>query len=74
MVEKPKMPLKDYWNMLAEHDWFFNYSDDPYAYRAGYNNNERLLEIANRGAEYRDLYVTYSRYIFNGAPQPPCPP
>ena len=74
MADEKKTSLKDYWNQLAQHDWFYEYSDDPRMYREGRDNNHRLMEIAKHDQKYTDLYHAYAKYVFGAGPQPPCPP
>lgn len=72
--------LKDYWNMLAQHDWFYEYSDDHRMYCEGRDNAQKLWQLAERDPAYKDLYIAYRKYVFGvpakpGQPvsQPPCP-
>lgn len=50
-----KQPLQityqQYYDMLYGHDWFFSYSDDNSVYCKGYDNQEALMEIANRSTK-----------------------
>lgn len=73
MADEKKTSLKDYWNQLAQHDWFFSYSDDPGMREKGREEESALLNIAKQGSEHIELYKAYQKYIFGAGPQPPCP-
>lgn len=43
------MTLEEFRQALEGHDWYYDWSDDGRAYRAGRDNQERLVGIARSG-------------------------
>ncbi len=73
MADEKKTSLTEYWNMLALHDWFLPYSDDPGMLEKGCEEDITLLNIAKQGPAYAELYKAYKKYIFGAASEPSCP-
>lgn len=61
------MSLSDYYDLLAQHDWYFSYSDDGRVYRAGVASLRTLREIARESEEHQELYLAFQRHYFSGA-------
>lgn len=62
-MELPTLP--EYFDQLAAHDWFYEYSDDHKVFTAGSNNNQRLLVIARQSEKHRRLYESYKYWKFD---------
>ena len=60
--------LKDYYDMLERHDWYYHYSDDGRVYEQGQRAHASLLSIANASAEHKALFEAYSNHMFTGDP------
>lgn len=65
-----KMLLKEYYNLLDKHDWFYEYSDDFSVWSAGQNKRQKLLAIAKESDTHKQLYIAFEQYKFNQAPKP----
>ena len=65
MTEKDKF-LQRLESILANHDWFYQYSDDPTKYRKGKSSKQEIIFYMNTLTQkgYRDeaetLYKKYS--------------
>lgn len=60
------MNLKDFYNELVKHDWFFNYSDSHDVYTAGLVNEDKLMSISKTSGKHRELFKSYERYVRYG--------
>lgn len=61
------LTLKEYYDQLEKHDWYWMYSDDSNFYRAGLLETDKLLKIANeQGSDYQKLFEEFNSYIFSG--------
>ncbi len=65
--------IEAFFDRLARHDWYFECSDCPGTYRAGYNEHEALEVIARQSPEHRNLFDAYARYVMADGPQPERP-
>lgn len=69
--------LREYWNMLASHDWFYEYSDDHSVWRRGNAAESTLRLHAAQSPEHRALYDEFREHHFGrmyGREQKPLPP
>ena len=64
------MNLKDYYDMLEKHDWYYSYSDDHKVWMRGNKAQDLLEELAEESEEFKDLYENYMAHVFNGEPKP----
>lgn len=65
--------LKDYYQMLANHDWYFNYSSDSKVYRRGQESFAKLSMITKESEEHNKLFDAYFDYVWRDAEKPVCP-
>lgn len=70
-----KISLQDYYKKLRYNDWFYNYSDDPRAYRAGLASTAAVRALSNTSPEHKKLYDEYCTYIYSNGnlERPACP-
>jgi hypothetical protein len=72
-----KKSLTEYWNMLARHDWYHEYSDDQSVWRRG-NTAEGILRFhAAQSPEHNALYNAFREHYFpphNTTERTPIPP
>lgn len=66
MSTKVKLPsLNEFWNMLHNHDWSYNYSDDHSVWRRGEAQIGEIRAIVEAGGEeYKKLFNEYSEYAW----------
>ncbi len=64
------MTPREFWTACRLHDWHYMYSDDPGAYRAGREERERLMAVANSGPEFKDIMAAWHAYHFDNAAKP----
>ncbi len=57
------MTLKEFYDKLEKHDWWYCMSDDGKVYERGSQNFEKLKKIANESTEHMTLYMQYSNYV-----------
>lgn len=59
--------LSKYYDMLANHDWYYDYSDDHSVWQKGRDASSQLRRIADlNGQEYIDLIREFRAYYFSG--------
>jgi hypothetical protein len=62
----PKMTLREFYNQLQAHDWYYDFSDSGEVWRAGVKDRKRLEEISKESREHRQLYLKFKEYVFSG--------
>ena len=72
-IDMNKTTPKEFYELLERHDWWYEQSDDPNAYRKGRNERHRLQAIAQENAILIDLYTRYADYVFRGNTKPTTP-
>jgi len=69
--------LNQFWRMLRNHDWTFDYSDDHSIWRRGTAELSAIREVVEAGGEeYKKLFDEYSAYAWrkdNSIEQPKRP-
>ena len=70
--------LKDYWNMLNWHDWYYEFSDDGRVWREGKAAQEKLRAIAGQSPAHKDLFNGFASHhndiMAHREPPTPIPP
>jgi hypothetical protein len=56
---------QDYFILCSDHDWTYDYSDDPQVQRRGDLQRHWLINIANQNSGYHAIYQQWHDYIFN---------
>ena len=57
------MNLKQYDKKLANHDWFYYYSDDMRFYRAGKEEAQLIEDVMKQSNDHTKLYIAWSKFI-----------
>lgn len=65
-----EMSVLEFYDELAKHDWHYEMTDDPSVWRKGSVNHKRLLGIAKKSQQHRDMYNAWNRHIFAKGPKP----
>jgi len=61
--------LKDYFEALKKHDWYFENSDDRSVFSKGRENQKLLERIANqKDGNFRKMFNDFSEHYFTGEP------
>lgn len=74
-----KIPsLASFWDMLNEHDWYYEFSDSIDVHRKGDQSLTRIKSVATELlGSYYDLYQDFKEHKFSGkvfgTPQKPKP-
>ena len=55
------MKLSDYKELLKNHDWYFERSDDPSVYRSGRSSRDKLIKYRNLTPKHTEAYINYKR-------------
>lgn len=59
-ADLPKMPIDEFRNLLKNHDWFYDYSDNPEVTGIGMQQAQAIRDaVRSGGDEYRKLYYEY---------------
>lgn len=67
------MTPREYWTACRLHDWFYSYSEDPGAYRAGKDDRERLMSLTQDRPELAAIFKAWQDHKFDTGPVPPEP-
>lgn len=54
-----KMTLEEYEQLLQNHDWSYQYTEDARVYRAGDRNMDLIIKISGQSEEHQKLYQQY---------------
>jgi hypothetical protein len=57
--------LQEFYDMLAAHDWSYQYSDDHKQWTKGREMQRRLVNIMRGGGKYEQLYNDYRTWFFS---------
>ena len=57
--------LQEFYDMLATHDWSYQYSDDHGQWQKGSDMQKRLVNIMRGGGKYEQLYKDYRTWFFS---------
>lgn len=64
-----KISIQDFYQLLDDHDWYYQFSDDDRVYRRGAASMIGLMNIAaNNGPEYKALLEAFNMHYFSGKP------
>lgn len=66
--------LDVFFDLLEQHDWQFQYSDDPYYYRRGLRERERLQNYASISTKHLRLYNQFADFHNKQSPNKPARP
>jgi len=65
--------LPEFYSMLANHDWYFEYSDDHKVWSRGRASRDRIFQVSKETPEHSKLYEEYFNYAFREGTQPERP-
>jgi hypothetical protein len=65
--------LAEYYDKLAKHDWFHNYSDSNAVMERGAQVQRVLAQDAHNGEAFLDLYKAFNDYKFHDGLKPERP-
>lgn len=57
--------LKEFWDQLNNHDWYYQYSDDNSVWRRGQAAREGLQRAAKTSPEHQKMYDGFFSHVFN---------
>lgn len=60
--------LREFYSMLENHDWYFDWSDDMRVYRAGKESLNKLISLSQVSPKHRELFQDFESYMFTGEP------
>lgn len=61
--------IVEYFEMLKNHDWYFEMSDDQSVWKEGSEYHQHLLNIANeKQADYKRMFDAFEQAYFSGEP------
>lgn len=67
--------LNEFWKMLRNHDWTYEYSDDGSVWRRGQKQYDEIQNAVKNGtSEHRDLFYQYSEYAWGRSKVQPSKP
>jgi len=76
MIQEYKLPsLNEFWKMLRNHDWSYEYSDDHSVWRKGQQQFDEIQNVVKNGSvEYKELFNQYSEYAWGRSKEQPVIP
>jgi len=65
MIDIQTIPsLNEFYKMLENHDWFYDYSDDHRVWRNGSQSMSAIREAIENGSKaYKELFELYVKYV-----------
>lgn len=60
------MTLSEFFNLLENHDWFFEMSDDGRVYRRGESQRARIEQVAAESPAHKALFEAFRAHMFSG--------
>ena len=65
--------LSEYWQMLKEHDWEYEYLDDVDAWQRAHDERHRLVDITKQSSQHDELYSVMLKWALGYRSLPPQP-
>ena len=60
------MTLQEYDKQLANHDWYYAWSDDPSVYRSGERAQDSIVRLRDISGAHATLLDAYNQHYFSG--------
>ena len=64
-----QITLRDFWHLLSEHDWSFQYSDDHRQWDRGRQQRDEIKRVLKfqegKSTEYHSLYIQFATWAFD---------
>lgn len=57
------IPLDEFYDQLAVHDWHYVRTEDPTAFKKGKENADRLRALCDTSPEHRQLYLAFHNSV-----------
>ena len=58
-----RLTWRSFWDMLANHDWYYSFSDDHSVYKAGTKSEARIKKLAEQHPVMQNMYKAWEDYI-----------
>lgn len=58
------MDAAEFFKLLENHDWYYQYADDHRAWTRGSEQSKRLQAIIQEDSLLTRMYLAYSDYVF----------
>lgn len=55
--------IRDYFENLSNHDWYYEYSDDHSVYKRGSYAKSALLRTAGTHSTYKEMYKQFAKWM-----------
>ena len=59
------MTIEEYYDALACHDWYYNYSDDHGVWQKGLAESRRLQAVCQENDVFTDMYTDFVNWTNN---------
>jgi hypothetical protein len=56
------MTLKEYYNELRRHDWYYEYSDDHGVWRRGCDNHNKLRSMSDESQDHKKMWIQFNNW------------
>lgn len=57
------MTIKEFYKLLEQHDWWYDFSDDKSVFMKGYMSEKKIIKAFTEQEEFKPLYKEYVKYI-----------
>lgn len=57
------MELQQYYDLLADHDWYYAFSDSNSIFKRGANSYNSLVELSKLSSEHLDLFTKFKLWV-----------
>ena len=61
-----QMSLREYWDMLNRHDWYYQFSDDHRMWSDGNKNDSQIKLLSDISDGHKKLYEGFCKHYFSG--------
>lgn len=60
------MTLREFWDMLNRHDWYYQFSDDHRQWSEGNKNDSQIKLLSDISSDHKKLYEGFCKHYFGG--------
>lgn len=73
-MDTKNLTIKQFYDILSQHDWYYQYSDDHNVWKRGQEESSRIRQILQvehpRSYQLRELYNQWVRFVNKQGPRP----
>lgn len=62
--------LNEYFNLLAQHDWHYDYSDNHRIWEKGFIERKKLVRLTEESRDHKELYDIWYAHKYHDKEPP----